>query len=411
MGKRKHYDADEEEYLERKIKRLKRQKSRIRRKRRQRSYSRSLTSSMSSRSSTRDYAEYMDEDQICADEQPLQESSQNEELPFGEDVAEDSTTDDRLATRSGLQSVVVRPAAPPQEHHAPTPPPVVAPAPLNQSADATGPSTSAELSTELEPNILNLLGDEPVNEDTFGPCIHKVVACRWTDILINGLKDETKKDISQRYEIPENFKLIQPPIMNLEIKAACNENVLKRDNILIEKQNLLAKAITGVANTVSMLLTSDSKDDEYRNQTLKCLSDTGRLLCHLHFTETQTRRTFLLPCLNKEVKDNIKDPKRDSSLFGKNLQESLKSMKATTKTGAELRPPAPKQKIAPRGKQAEPPTSRALNWRGQPPLAAPPPPRRAPAKTSSPRGGYRRPAPRRQSDRRAPPAHSRTSRR
>ncbi|KAI8438056.1 hypothetical protein MSG28_010701 [Choristoneura fumiferana] len=146
MGKRKHYDADEEEYLERKIKRLKRQKSRIRRKRRQRSYSRSLTSSMSSRSSTRDYAEYMDEDQICADEQPLQESSQNEELPFGEDVAEDSTTDDRLATRSGLQSVVVRPAAPPQEHHAPTPPPVVAPAPLNQSADATGPSTSAELS-------------------------------------------------------------------------------------------------------------------------------------------------------------------------------------------------------------------------------------------------------------------------
>lgn len=310
--------------------------------------------------------------------------------------------------------MVVRPASqvPPAEARpAPASGPVIASAPVDLSVDAMGPSTSTELSTELEPNILSLLGDEPISEEKFGPCIHKDVACRWSDILVNGLKDEIKKEISQRYETPENLKLIQPPVMNLEIKAACNENVLKRDNILVDKQKLLATAITGVANTVSMLLTSDLKNDEYKNQALKCLSDTGRLLCHLHFTETQTRRTFLLPCLNKEVKDNIKDLKRDNSLFGKDLQESLKSMKAITKTGAELRPPVPKQKITPRSKQAEPSTSRALNWRGQPPLAAPPPPRRAPVKTSSTRGGYRRPAPRRQSDRRAPPAHSRASRR
>lgn len=64
MGKRKHYDAVKEEHL-------KRQKSRIRRERRQRSYS--LPSSMSSKSCDRDYAENMDEDQICADEHPFQE--------------------------------------------------------------------------------------------------------------------------------------------------------------------------------------------------------------------------------------------------------------------------------------------------------------------------------------------------
>lgn len=328
------------------------------------------------------------------------------------DVVEHSTTD-RRAAKIGLQSVVVRPAGtvPAPSLSAPAPAPAPASAAVEQCVGTVMPSTSTELSTELEPNILCLLGDEPTKEETFGPCVQKDVASRWSDILVNGLKDDIKKDISQCYQIPENLKLIQPPVMNLEIKAACNENVLKRDSILVDKQKLLATAITGVAKTVSSLLTTDPIDDDYKNQIIKYLSDTGRLLCHLHFSETQARRTFVLACLNKEVKDNIKDLKRDNALFGKDLQESLKSMKAITKTGAELRPPVSKHKLPLRSKQAEPSTSRALNWRGQPPGAAPPPPRRAQAKTSSTRGGPRRPPPRRQGDRRAPPAHNRTSRR
>lgn len=76
MGKRKHYDADEEEYIERKIKRLRRQKSRIRRKRRNRSNS--WTSSTSSRMSDRNYAENLDDDQLCTDEHLSQVDSRNE---------------------------------------------------------------------------------------------------------------------------------------------------------------------------------------------------------------------------------------------------------------------------------------------------------------------------------------------
>lgn len=228
------------------------------------------------------------------------------------------------------------------------------------------------------------------------------------------MKDETKNEIVKGFDTPDNLRLAQPPILNPEIKAACSEHVLKRDSILVEKQKLLATAVTGIACTLSTLLTTDAKYEDLKNNVLKSLSDTGRLLCHLHFSETQTRRNFLVPSLNKEVKENIKDLKRDNMLFGKDLQDSLKSIKAITKTGSELKPTAAKPKWSPRNQQAVASTSRALNWRGQPPPAARPPPRQTPAKTSSARGGRRPPPPppaRRTSDRRAPRAHHRSSRR
>lgn len=90
---------------------------------------------------------------------------------------------------------------------------------------------------------------------------------------------------------------------------------------------------------MSTLLTSDHKEGAYKNQTLQSLSVTGRLmLCHLHVSETETWRTFLLACLNKDVNDSIKYLMQDNSLFEKDLPENVKSIKTIRKTGAEFRP-------------------------------------------------------------------------
>lgn len=173
---------------------------------------------------------------------------------------------------------------------------------------------------------------------------------------------------------------------------------------MLEKQNVPAKVITGVGTTISGLLTSDSKNNLEVNKILKPLA--GRLLCHIHFTETMARRSFLLSTLGKEVKENVKDLKRDSLLFGSDLQEKLKSMKAISRTGAELKPVLAKPKPQARIKPAEATSSRALNWRGAPASAAPLPPlpRRTQAKQNSSSGGRKPPPPtRRANDYRAPP--------
>ncbi|KAJ2949031.1 hypothetical protein O0L34_g5973 [Tuta absoluta] len=261
------------------------------------------------------------------------------------------------------------------------------------------PESATNTTTEavLDPNILNILGAEPEKEDSLGPEIHKDLASRWSDILINGLKVETRTEILKGNEIPENLKLAQPPILNPEIKAAVQENIIKRDAILSEKQKLLGCVITCIANTMTNILSPD-KEIQNDKMYLKDLSNAGRLLCHIHHTETQARRNFLLACLNKDVKDNIKNTKRDQMLFGADLPDKLKSMKAISKTGAELKSVVSKAKPQPKGKQTEASTSRALNWRGPPP--PPPPPRRGTARMSSTAGGRKQ-----QNTRRYPERH------
>ncbi|RVE43203.1 hypothetical protein evm_012152 [Chilo suppressalis] len=230
---------------------------------------------------------------------------------------------------------------------------------------SSAPIDEESLDQELTTEILSILGDESVSDERFGPVIHKEIAKRWSEILTNGLKEDIRKDILKSFVIPENMKFAQPPDLNPEIRAAINENIFKRDVILKEKQKLLAGTISGIAYLVSKTITS--QDEKQSDDFLKSLCDIGRLLCYMHYSETVTRQNFMLASLNKEVKDNLKDVKRDQLLFGSDLQEKLKLIKAISKTGAEMRPMVSKGKKYIKNRQAEPSTSRSLNWRGPPP--------------------------------------------
>lgn len=253
-----------------------------------------------------------------------------------------------------------------------------------------------------------LLGEEPVREEKFGENVQKYIASRWTDILVNGIKDETKKEILKTYSVPCNLKSAQAQTLNPEIRTAVNEGALKRDNILTDKQKVLSSIITCVANTMTAILQTGSREEEIKCQTLKSLSDAGRLLCHTHYSETQPRRIFLLSCLNKQIKDNVKDLKRDHSLFGNDFQDNLRSMKAIIRTGTELKPTAAKTKLPPKNIQPKETTSRALNWRGPPPPQSQP--RRIPPRQTATAGGRKQPM-RRAMDRRVPRQHNPTSHR
>ncbi|XP_063364210.1 leiomodin-2-like [Cydia amplana] len=172
-----------------------------------------------------------------------------------------------------------------------------------------------------------------------------------------------------------------------------------RDARVSSKQNQIGRAIAALGKAMSGILTKSMKGSEV----VKILNDAGKLLADSHFLETDTRRSLIMPLLDKSYVVLFKERQRDTFLFGENLGEFIKSSRGIKKTGELIAPTAPST------------TTTNLNWTGPPrqqrvnrppvqrgggqraPRAAPPPPPR-------PR---RAPAPPPPAPRRAPPAPSR----
>ncbi|KAL0831012.1 hypothetical protein ABMA28_001898 [Loxostege sticticalis] len=78
---------------------------------------------------------------------------------------------------------------------------------ITEGAQAT-PTADQNILT-LDPDILQLLGEDPTNQRNYGDSLHKDIASRWTHILL-----------MKYYLPPENCPCMKAPKLNLEIKAA-----------------------------------------------------------------------------------------------------------------------------------------------------------------------------------------------
>ncbi|XP_060800410.1 uncharacterized protein LOC132901800 [Amyelois transitella] len=203
---------------------------------------------------------------------------------------------------------------------------------------------------ELDPEILQLLGSDPTKQTNFGENLHKDIMPRWKHILINGLDKDTKADILKSHLPPENCPHLKAPKLNAEIKAALNEINCKKECFNENKQNQLASCLAALGKALNIALVGNY------TEIIKPLSDAGRLLCDLHFRESQSRRYSIINTLNKDIRETVKNTKIDEYLFGSDLGEQLKTAKAISKSSSELRIPKPQLKPTPqRG---------ALNSRG-----------------------------------------------
>lgn len=181
-----------------------------------------------------------------------------------------------------------------------------------------------------------MLGDDSSTEKPFGDNLHKDIASRWQHILLNGLSKDNRSDLIKTYLPPENCPNMRAPKLNPEIKAALTDINNKKDIYSQSKQNHLASCLSAVGKALNLTLLK-SKDVSLQ-EIMKSLSDAGRLLCDFHFKESQSRRYAIINTLNKETRDTVKNTKIDDFLFGCDLAEHLKSSKAISKSGMELRP-------------------------------------------------------------------------
>lgn len=150
----------------------------------------------------------------------------------------------------------------------------------------------------------------------------------WSPLLKNGLPKSDKEKLSNKYLIPQNCKLLQAPKLNLEISAAITENARAHDQNIVIAQQQLGKGVTAINRALDVLLIRDAN---CVIEAIKYLSDACRLLCDLHYMETQTRIKFITPYLERSFLNIIKDTLRDETLFGSNLSEKIKSSKITEK--------------------------------------------------------------------------------
>lgn len=193
---------------------------------------------------------------------------------------------------------------------------------------------------ELDNDILEILGEDPTVITIYGKPIQKELAVRLQHIATSGLSKEDRKEIMEKYNVPENAKLFDAPILNPEMKApSClSEAVLKRDKAIFHKQKQLASAISSLSEAITWIITSKQKNPTL----LKLLMDTGRNLCDIQNSESVTRRNYALTSLKKDMKEQLKLSKIDSHLFGENLPDTLKSAKTINTNAAYLKQDTPK---------------------------------------------------------------------
>ncbi|XP_063626534.1 uncharacterized protein LOC134798119 [Cydia splendana] len=191
--------------------------------------------------------------------------------------------------------------------------------------------------------ILEILGTDPSLSQEYGEDINKEVASRFEHIATSGLEKQSRQELLDKYLVPSNCMKIAAPQLNAEIKAASTEAVVKRDKAIELRQKQIAAAITGVGR----LLTSQLKSKDKSNNISKQLMDVARLLCDIQYGESSTRRNFTLYSLKKDFRDQLANTKIDRYLFGEDLPETLKTAKAVSKSGTDIKVDQQKSKHIP----------------------------------------------------------------
>lgn len=257
------------------------------------------------------------------------------------------------------------------------PSPLEAPEPV----PVADPMIPAIEDSVLDNELLDILGTDPTTEKKYGKDIQKDLSIRFQHWTRTGITKELRRELKENYLTPENAKLIDPPELNAEIKAAVSDIIAKRDKAIESKQKQLTLAITSLGEAITLILSAKEKNTAL----LKLLMDSTRIICDCQHADSVTRRKFLLNAVKKEVREQLQNTKIDKLLFGENLAETIKTAKAITKSGTDLKPaPAP---TPPNKKftQSTGNTSRNLNWRNPGPTRRPkgPPRMKEPATTST----------------------------
>lgn len=202
----------------------------------------------------------------------------------------------------------------------------------------------------LDEETIRALGERIITDREYSDPVQEDLALRVMDIVMKGLSEKEKKELVERFAPPINCK-IYPPLINAEVKAGRDTEVLKRDTRIAENQKKSMAALTALMKGITILLNQasifekaiveSSEDPNSEQKSLRMLRDDKiavvellgpvyRLLADIHFDASMTRRSLLLGNMysfSAHVKDEMRQTKVDEYLFGPNLLDVIKNAK------------------------------------------------------------------------------------
>lgn len=195
---------------------------------------------------------------------------------------------------------------------------------------------------ELGENIRNILGNKATEGKTLGGEIHPDIAGIWGTILTKGLPPDEKSDLIKKYPAPSNCVIMEAPKLNPEAKAAMPTSTIQRDNRLAAMQSQIGSCLSALSQALSHLIRENQT--EYNVQLMEWVSDAGRILSDLHFSDSQTRRLFITTSVNQSVKETMSEAPIGEYLFGEKLDERINSAKSLEKVSLGLKNNKPEYK-------------------------------------------------------------------
>lgn len=133
---------------------------------------------------------------------------------------------------------------------------------MDRFDDQETENAQADETIELSDDILSILGEDNSQTESQGPKLQKDVAARWINVLKNGLNADERKKTLEKYPPPSNCMLLKAPALNLEVRAAVTDSVLRRDERLAQLQDQIGGSLSCISSVVTMMLKEEGGGTE-----------------------------------------------------------------------------------------------------------------------------------------------------
>ncbi|KAJ8914836.1 hypothetical protein NQ315_014849 [Exocentrus adspersus] len=196
----------------------------------------------------------------------------------------------------------------------------------------------------VQPEYLNLLGDDPTNSGPAGIPINEDLVPRWSSYLTKGLPADIKDELKKKWSIPDNCSALNAPKINPEIQLLLSQTELTKDNVMAHIQSELGTGLAALSSSINKLL-EDNNMQNTREVLLPGLIDCARYISQGHFLLSQHRRHQMYPKMNNSMQQVARDCPIDNFLFSTELQGPPTITQSLETT--------PKGKICPKERSAE----------------------------------------------------------
>jgi hypothetical protein len=195
-------------------------------------------------------------------------------------------------------------------------------------------SSESDSDISLDQDVLSLFGKNVVQSSNLSPPIQKDLSAIWAGIINKGLGEEERQELVRKFPHPENCISLAPPKLNPLVISASSDQVIRRDKRLFDIQAQISAAISAVGLSVTSLLKRKGERDV---GAIQQLGEAGRLLTDLFYQETLSRRELAALNLNKSLKDTLLNAPNDEWLFGKDLEDRVRSHKNLAQSSKDLK--------------------------------------------------------------------------